>query len=151
MEHVHCPHVLKINSAIGRIHLVHLRILKYFTDDSSVNFMTSFFFTFFWIWAKNEEKTCHGNSGEFGHSHMTSSSRKIGTDRFFSVEDKCQFGIHDWNSFRWQKKIRFVSQNVIIWICGWCCPPRDFKDRTTYVRFSRFYSHFEILNRKTGY
>ena len=31
---------------IGRIHLVHLRIHKYFVDDSSVNFLDMFFLHF---------------------------------------------------------------------------------------------------------
>ena len=35
------------------------------TDDSSVNFMTSFFFIFCWILAENEEKTCHEIYGWF--------------------------------------------------------------------------------------
>ena len=46
---------------LGRIHLPHLQICKYFMDDSSENFQTRFFFIFRQIFAKkNEEKPCHG-------------------------------------------------------------------------------------------
>ena len=52
---------------------------------------------------------------------MTSSSRKIGTDRFFSVEDEEKISVNLGSMIETvfdDKKIRFVSQNVIIWICG---------------------------------
>ena len=45
----------------GRIHLTHLWIRKYFTDDSSVNFHDKVFLHFLKKMAKNEEKPCHGN------------------------------------------------------------------------------------------
>ena len=49
---------------IGRIHLPHLQIRKYFMDDSSVilNLKTRFFFIFGKNLAKNVEKPCHENS-----------------------------------------------------------------------------------------
>ena len=49
------------STAYGRIHLVHLRIRKYFTEDTSVNFHDRFFLHFAKNSAKNEEKPCHGN------------------------------------------------------------------------------------------
>ena len=45
---------------IGRIHLPHLQIRKYFMDDSSVILKTSFFIIFFQNLARNEEKPCNG-------------------------------------------------------------------------------------------
>ena len=46
----------------GRIHLLYLRIHKYFMDDPSVNFHDKFFPLFFSEFlAKNEEKTYYRN------------------------------------------------------------------------------------------
>ena len=45
---------------LGRIHLPHLRIRKYFMDDSSINFHDKVFLHFSKKMGKNEEKPCHG-------------------------------------------------------------------------------------------
>ena len=50
--------MIVIGLGLGRIHLAHLQICKYFMDDSSVNFQTRFFFIFRQIFAKYDEKPC---------------------------------------------------------------------------------------------
>ena len=67
---------------LGWIHLPHLWIHKYFTNDTSINFHDKVFLHFSKKLAENEEKPCHGNL-RMSHQYST----------YGSVSEAGEFGL----------------------------------------------------------